>query len=99
MNIHDLQIWVEKDWASGKRALPSVELQLLYIMEEMGEVAEAIRKSQNGKPRTDKQVDLGSELADLLISVVTLSNHFDIDLTRELQLFQERMAVRHSAGL
>jgi NTP pyrophosphatase (non-canonical NTP hydrolase) len=99
MNIQELQNWVEQDWATGNRDRPTVELQLLYIIEEMGEVAEAIRKGQNGKPRTDKQADLGSELADLLISVITLSNHFDIDLSRELSLFQERMKTRHSAGL
>ena len=99
MNMQDLQKWVEQDWATGNRERPTVELQLLYIIEEMGEVAEAIRKGQSAKPRTDKEADLGSELADLLISVVTLSNHFEIDLSRELEIFQERMTARHSAGL
>lgn len=98
MTLTDLQKWVENDWKSGNRERPSVELQLLYIIEELGEVAEAIRKNNSAKPRTDKKVDLGSELADLIISIVTLSNHFDIDLTKEIELFQERMKQRHSVG-
>lgn len=99
MKLDELQAWVEDDWKNGNRERPSVELQLLYIIEEMGEVAEAIRKYNNAKPRTEKVVDLGSELADLVISVVTLSNHFKIDLTQEIIHFQERMNLRHIHGL
>lgn len=99
MTLTDLQNWVENDWKKGNRERPSVELQLLYIIEELGEVAEAIRKNNSAKPRTDKKVDLGSELADLVISIVTLSNHYEVDLTKEVGLFQERMKQRHEAGL
>lgn len=98
MTINELQTWVKEDWRKRSTHQPSVELQLLYILEELGEVAEAIRKTGGSKARKDIKVDLGSELADLLVSITTLSNHFDIDLEKEIILFQLRLAARHGAG-
>lgn len=95
MKIKDLQDWVAKDWEQHSASTPTIELQLLYIMEELGEVAEAIRKNKGMKSRTKKDVDLGSEIADLIISITTLANHFEIDITEEIALFQKRMKDRH----
>ena len=98
MTINELQQWVRDDWAKRSPITPSTELQLLYIIEEFGEVAEAIRKSGGAKERKDTSVDLGSELADLLISITTLANNFDIDLEREVKGFQSRITERHARG-
>lgn len=98
MNIHSLQTWVADDWKTRSTHQPTVEQQLLYVIEEFGEVAEAIRKMDGRKERVDKKVDLGSEMADLLISITTLANHFEVDLTNELEKFQARIAERHQAG-
>lgn len=98
MTIKDLQQWVYDDWHNRSKEMPSVELQLLYIMEELGEVAEAIRKTSGSKARKQDTVDLGSEFADLLISITTLANHFDIDLEKEIEGFQSRMSARHKDG-
>lgn len=98
MTIKNLQQWVNDDWQKQSKHKPTVELQLLYIIEEFGEVAEAIRKSNGAKDRKQNSVDLGSELADLLISITTLANHFDIDLTKEIEAFQTRIATRHQEG-
>ena len=64
-------------------------------MKELGEVAEAIRKEKGNKNRTKTQTDLGSEVADLVISIVTLANHFDVDINKEISKFQKRLASRH----
>ncbi len=98
MTITQLQQWVRDDWAKRSNHQPSTELQLLYILEELGEVAEAIRKTGGAKARKDIKVNLGSELADLIISITTLSNSFDVDLEKEINLFQVRLAQRHKAG-
>lgn len=98
MTIQQLQQWVRDDWAHRSTTKPSVELQLLYIIEEFGEVAEAIRKTAGSKDRKQVEVDLGSELADLIISITTLSNHFSIDLEKEIAGFQARMTARHQQG-
>ena len=44
MTIQDLQKWVQKDWEINSKHTPTVEFQLLYIIEEFGEVAEVLRK-------------------------------------------------------
>lgn len=98
MTIQELQQWVREDWENRSKHTPSTELQLLYIIEEFGEVAEAIRKSNGAKERKDMSVDLGSELADLLVSITTLANTFDVDLQHEIALFQTRLAERHTQG-
>jgi NTP pyrophosphatase (non-canonical NTP hydrolase) len=98
MTIHELQQWVRDDWAKRSPISPSTELQLLYIIEEFGEVAEAIRKSSGAKERKDSTVDLGSELADLLISITTLANNFDVDLEQEVDKFKQKLAARHKQG-
>ncbi len=98
MTINELQRWVQEDWAKRSKIAPSTELQLLYIIEEFGEVAEAIRKSSGAKERKDSTVDLGSELADLMISITTLANNFDIDLEKEIADFKTRLETRHQQG-
>ena len=98
MTITNLQQWVKEDWKTRSKHQPTVELQLLYILEELGEVAEAIRKTNGLKNRKQSDVDLGSEFADLLISITTLANHFDINLQKEIEAFQSRLAKRHQEG-
>ena len=98
MTITDLQQWVAHDWRQRSKHQPTVELQLLYIMEELGEVAEAIRKQDGKKDRKQLEVDLGSEMADLVISIMTLANHFEVNLEQEVQKFQERITKRHNDG-
>lgn len=94
MTIQQLQDWVRASWASNTKHQPSVETQVLYIIEELGEVAEAIRKQNGLKHRKQTTVDLGSEIADLIISITTLANHFDVDITSEIRAFQDRLAKR-----
>lgn len=98
MTIQQLQQWVREDWKQRSKIAPSTELQLLYIIEEFGEVAEAIRKQGGAKERKEQSTNLGSELADLLISITTLANSFDIDLEREVEQFKARLDARHQQG-
>lgn len=98
MTLQELQQWVKEDWKRSKNPLPSTELQLLYVIEEFGEVAEAIRKSAGHKARKNMKIDLGSEFADLIISITTLANSYDIDLTHEIAGFQQRLLERHDQG-
>lgn len=98
MTLSELQQWVKDDWKRSNNPMPSTELQLLYIIEEFGEVAEAIRKSGGNKARKDMKVDLGSEFADLIISITTLANSYDIDITKEVAGFQQRLLERRAKG-
>jgi NTP pyrophosphatase (non-canonical NTP hydrolase) len=94
MTIRELQQWVRDDWKNNSKVKPTLDTQLLFAIEEFGEVAEAIRKRT---VKDDYKVDddtLGSEFGDLLITIVTLANTFDIDLTDEVKGFQAKLASR-----
>lgn len=96
--IKELQNWVKDDWELYSKEKPSVTLQILYLMEEFGEVAEALRKLSANKARKPDNPDLGSELADLIVSLITLANTYQIDLEFELERFKKRLAERHNQG-
>ena len=94
MHISELQDRVKEDWENRSTSQPTREQQLLYIIEEFGEVAEAIRKQDGNKDRKNTTGDLGSEFADLLISITTLANTCDVDLAKEIQMFWQRLESR-----
>ena len=98
MTIQSLQQWVRKDWIERSSALPSKELQLLYLLEEIGEIAEAIRKVNGHKNRTEESPDIGSEIADAIIALITIANEYNVDLELEMHNFQERLQKRHNQG-
>lgn len=58
MTIREFQDWVGESWVDYKGALPDKHLQLLYLVEEFGEVAEAIRKGQGDKDHKQAVIDL-----------------------------------------
>lgn len=96
MTIQELQQWVRNDWETNSKLRPTLEAQLLFAIEEFGEVAEAIRKRTM---KDDYKVDddkLGSEFGDLVITIVTLANTFDVDLTEEIKGFQAKLAARRN---
>lgn len=37
-------------------------------------------------------------MADLVISIMTLANHFEVNIEDEVKKFQERITKRHSEG-
>ena len=96
MKIQELQDWVAADWQKHPENITSQESQCLLLVEEVGEVAEAIRKLDGRKERASDKPDIGSEMADVLISLVTLANSYQVDLTAEIDRFQVRLAERRS---
>lgn len=96
MTLQELQAWVKNDWEQDSKIQPSLADQLLFAIEEFGEVAEAIRKRTL---KDDYKIDddkLGSEFGDLIITIVTLANTFDVDLAREVKGFQDKLAARRA---
>lgn len=60
---------------------------LASIMEETGEVAREINHLEGHKPKKEKRIKqkLGEELADLLFSVICVSNYYELDLLDEFK--------------
>ena len=57
------------------------------LMEEVGEVARIMSRKygEQSFKESDKQVDLGDEMADVLFVLICLANQTGIDLTEALQ--------------
>jgi NTP pyrophosphatase (non-canonical NTP hydrolase) len=71
------------------------------LMEEVGEVARIMSRKYGDQSfkDSDKAIDLGDEMADVLFVLICLANQTDIDLTaafkRNLEKKTQRDANRH----
>lgn len=76
-----------------------IEHRVLDTMSELGEVAKEILKmSDYGRKPLRYKEELKSELGDLLFSVITIANSFDIDLEEALNIVLEKYKKRLNKG-
>ena len=97
MNISNAQQAVD-EWikAHGVRYFDELT-NMAQLTEEVGEVARIIARrygEQSEKP-SDKEKDLGEELADVLFVVLCLANQTGIDLQ---QAFDKKLALKAKRG-
>ena len=84
----------------------SPEHRSLDVLSELGEVAKEILKMSDygRKPAapTSRRQELKAELGDLLYSLITLANSFDINLEKALEAafkkYEQRLRRHGSAG-
>lgn len=79
VSIADFQSFIAERYGQ-KDGDRGVAKTFLWFMEEVGELASALQKSEQG----DTQVDLGGEFADVLGWLTTLANLRGVDLTSAL---------------
>ena len=104
MNIKDAQESVDK-WikAHGVRYFNELT-NMAQLTEEVGEVARIIsrRYGEQSEKLSDKDKDLGEELADVMFVVLCLANQTGVDLSKafynKLKLKTERDHNRHKSN-
>ena len=66
------------------------------LMEEVGEVARIMARKygEQSFKESDKNIDLGDEMADVLFVLICLANQTGIDLTEALQKNLEKKTIR-----
>ena len=104
MNIKDAQESVDQ-WIKTHGVRYFNELtNMAQLTEEVGEVARIISRrygEQSEKP-SDKDKDLGEELADVMFVVLCLANQTGVDLSKaffnKLKLKTERDHNRHKSN-
>lgn len=66
------------------------------LMEEVGEVARIMSRKygEQSFKESDKNVDLGDEMADVLFVLICLANQTGIDLTNALEKNLEKKNIR-----
>ena len=75
------------------------EHRVLDTMSELGEVAKEILKmSDYGRKPIEYREELKSELGDVLYSLITIANTFDIDLDSALRQVLEKYEKRLKKG-
>ena len=69
---------------------------MAVLTEEVGEVARIIarRYGEQSEKDTDKSLDLGDELADVLWVVICLANQTGVDLTKAFRKNLEKKNIR-----
>ncbi|MCK4968748.1 MAG: RS21-C6 protein [Candidatus Aenigmarchaeota archaeon] len=97
MEIKDLQQWVREDWDKESKLI-NHQTEMLLLIEEIGELAEAIRKLLGNKKRKKMKADLIGEFGDVLISLITLANHYQIDLEKAFLKSKQKIKIRHQQG-
>ncbi len=96
MTLAEFQNWVKESWQKDQGELPDKHLQLLFLIEEFGEVAETIRKGQGDKDHKELVSGLEEEMGDLLIALNLLAVGHDIDMEKAATMAKEKMTKRHS---
>ncbi|MEM5871838.1 MAG: MazG nucleotide pyrophosphohydrolase domain-containing protein [Candidatus Aenigmatarchaeota archaeon] len=75
------------------------EHRVLDALSELGEVAKEILKmSDYGRKPLKYREELKFELGDLLYSIITIANSFDIDLEEALNMVLEKYEKRLEKG-
>ena len=104
MNIKDSQLEVDK-WIKEHGVRYFNELtNMAQLTEEVGEVARIIarRYGEQSEKESDKNKDLGEELADVVFVVMCLANQTGIDLQdafdKKLDLKTKRDHDRHHSN-
>ncbi|MEK6547538.1 MAG: nucleotide pyrophosphohydrolase [Bacteroidota bacterium] len=69
---------------------------MAMLTEEVGEVARIIarRYGEQSEKESDKNKDLGDEMADVLFVLICLANQTGVNLTEALQKNMEKKSIR-----
>lgn len=98
MTIKQAQQGVDK-WIKENGVRYFSELtNMAMLTEEVGEVARIIarRYGEQSEKESDKNKDLGDEMADVLFVLICLANQSGIDLTEALEKNLKKKATRDS---
>ncbi len=89
--LGEYQEWVKEAWNTSPKRITERD-ELLFLMEEIGEMAEAVRKINGNKNTT---TDIEKEFGDILLSVITLALRYGIDLETAFEKTKESIVRRY----
>lgn len=88
-----------KEFCEKNNLESSPEYRVLDTMSELGEVAKEILKMSNyGRKPIKYKDEIKYELGDLMYSLITIANSFDIDLEDALKIALEKYEKRLKKG-
>lgn len=93
--IRDHQQWVKEAWKKSPKGEVAEKDELLFLMEEIGELAEAVRKKGGKKENKDFEADIEKELGDIFLSILTLSLRYGVDLEKAFEKTKKSIDERY----
>jgi NTP pyrophosphatase (non-canonical NTP hydrolase) len=93
--LREHQQWVRGAWKKSPKKEIDEKDELLFLMEEIGEMAEAIRKNNGNKENKKFVVDLEKEMGDVFLSLITLAIRYDIDLEKAFEKTKDSVEKRY----
>lgn len=94
MSLDDMQSEVDA-WINEHGGYWDKFQILARLTEELGEIASALQRNEGLRPRKT-EVDLGSEVGDLLFTLAAFANVNDLRLSTCLEQVMEKYQVRDS---
>lgn len=79
MNLLELQRAIAK-LEQDNNWLNSPDEKMVFITEELGEVAKWVRKARSNELTAEELEELNYEIADVLQHIVSLANCFELDI-------------------
>lgn len=95
VSIKEHQEWVKKAWKNSPKKNISEADELLFLMEEIGEMAEAIRKRNGNKDNKNFNGNLSKEFGDIILSIITLAIRYNIDLEKAFSETKKSIEKRY----
>lgn len=103
MHFHEYQHWVREFYRQHNWYERDVFHRLAYLVEEVGEVACAVRAIEIGRERPDeteqnleqKRENLIEELGDVMDNVFILADKYQIDLEEVIARHQQKFLQRY----
>ncbi len=81
-NIKEIQKYIQEMKKQRKFDGVTIEREMMLFVEEIGELAKAIRKSTNGRLDIEKEYkdNIEEELADCFIYLLSIANMNEVDM-------------------
>ena len=86
--------WVENAWKFAPKEVTEKD-EILFLIEEIGELAEAIRKKKGNKESKTANFDLEKEFGDVMLSIITLALRYGIDLENAFEKTKRSVEQRY----
>jgi NTP pyrophosphatase (non-canonical NTP hydrolase) len=93
--IRESQEWVKEAWKKSPKENVKESDELLFLMEEVGEMAEAVRKLNGKKEKNTSSINLEKEMGDIFLSLLTLAIRYNIDLEKAFERTKQSIIKRY----
>ncbi len=100
LSLKNIQQWVKNTWKKSPKKGITEKDELLFLFEEIGEIAQAVRKingyRDDKKSREALKDELEKEFGDCIVSLSTLANRYGINLEEGFIKSKESIERRYT---